>query len=107
MEGGQDMEVEVLNDVGAKAGDRIMLGIESTTLLKVSFLLYIFPVLLMLGGAAIGQHIALSNDMDVAGLSVLFGFLSFLIAFYLIRLRGKKMARNQAYQPRIIKILRP
>ena len=100
------MEVEALNDLGAKVGDRILLGIASTTLLKVSFLLYIFPVLLMLLGAVIGQKIALARGMDVSGLSAVFGFLSFLVAFCLIRLRGKRMARDQAYHPRIIKILK-
>jgi sigma-E factor negative regulatory protein RseC len=106
-EDGQDMEVEVFNDMGAKVGDRILLGVASSALLKISFLLYIFPILLLLLGAVIGQELATTLALEGSGLSALFGFSSFLIAFGLVRLRGRRLARNQAYYPRIVKILKP
>jgi sigma-E factor negative regulatory protein RseC len=105
-EDGQEMEVEVFNDVGAKVGDRILLGVATSALLKISFLLYIFPILLMLIGAVAGQKIAASLALGGSGLSVLFGFVSFVVAFALVRLRGRRLSRNQAYYPRIIKILK-
>jgi sigma-E factor negative regulatory protein RseC len=99
-EDGQEMEVEVFNDVGAKVGDRILLGVATSALLKISFLLYIFPILVA------GQKIAASLALGGSGLSVLFGFVSFVVAFALVRLRGRRLSRNQAYYPRIIKILK-
>ena len=38
------MEVEAVNVAGARVGDQILLRIESGAVLKVSFLLYIFPL---------------------------------------------------------------
>ena len=46
------MEVDAVNSVGAQVGDRIMLYFETGSLLKATFLLYIFPILCMLLGAA-------------------------------------------------------
>jgi sigma-E factor negative regulatory protein RseC len=106
-EDGQEMEVEVLNDVGAKVGDRIRLGVDSGALMKISFLLYIFPILMMLVGAVIGQKVAPDLAMDGSGLAALCGFAGFLLAFVVVRLRGRGLSRNPAYHPRIIKILRP
>jgi len=55
-----DMEVKAINEAGAIAGDRIVLLFETSSLLKATFLLYVFPILLLIIGAAIGQEIAQS-----------------------------------------------
>jgi sigma-E factor negative regulatory protein RseC len=105
--GGKVMEVKALNAAGARVGDRVVVTIMTSSLFKVSFLLYIFPVLWMIGGALIGQQLALAlGHRDPSGLSVLMAFAFFGGAFLMIRLKGKSMARNAKYVPRIIKILR-
>ena len=73
--------------------------------MKVSFLLYIFPVLLMLAGAVIGEKIAPMVGTDPSLLSALLGFVSFGVAFVLIRLTHLRMARKECYRPRIVRIL--
>ena len=104
-ENGQEMEVEAINAANARVGDRILLNVESSALLKVSFLLYIFPVLLMLAGAVIGEKIAPMVGTDPSLLSALLGFVSFGVAFVLIRLTHLRMARKECYRPRIVRIL--
>lgn len=104
-ENGQEMEVEALNAANAKVGDRILLSIESSALLKVSFLLYIFPVLLMLLGAIAGEKLAPLFGVSGSLLSALLGFSSFGVAFVLIRLSHLRMARKDCYRPRIVRIL--
>jgi hypothetical protein len=44
-----------LNPVGARVGDRIQMTISTGSLLKATFLLYVFPILCMLGGAVLGN----------------------------------------------------
>ena len=105
-EGGQEMEVEALNDVGAKVGDRIVISIDSAALLKVSLMLYVFPILLMLIGAALGQKLAPVLNLNPSALSAALGITCFVIAFWVIRIRSKKMARKKEYQPRVIRILK-
>jgi sigma-E factor negative regulatory protein RseC len=104
-ENGQEMEVEAINAANARVGDKILLNVESSALLKVSFLLYIFPVLLMLAGAIIGEKIAPVVGVDPSLLSALLGFVSFGVAFFLIRFTHLRMARKECYRPRIVRIL--
>ena len=65
MGGGKEMEVEAINTAGARIGDRVVIGFETASLLKASFLLYVFPILGLILGAFIGQTAApLLNHPD-------------------------------------------
>ena len=102
---GKDMEVEAINSADAKVGDRIVLNIKTTTLLKATFLLYIFPVLAMIAGAFIGQAVGIRRAVgDPSGMSALFAFLFFGLAFLVIRVTGRRMSKNTDYTPEIIKV---
>jgi sigma-E factor negative regulatory protein RseC len=101
------MEVKALNAAGAHVGDRVVVTIKTSSVVKLSFLLYVFPVLCMIGGALMGQMIALAQGYrDPSGLSAIMALAFFGGAFLVIRLKGKSMARSSEYVPRIIKILR-
>jgi len=104
-ENGQEMEVAAVNGANAKVGDRIVLSVEPSALLKVSFLLYIFPVLMMLLGAIAGEKIASIFAVDASLCAALLGFFGFGLAFVLIRLTHQRMARKECYQPRIVRVL--
>ena len=99
------MEVEAVNVAGAKVGDQILLRIGSAAVLKVSFLLYVFPILVMLVGAIIGQVLAPSLDMNPSGLSAAVGVSCFVLSFILIRRTGNRMAQQKSYRPRVIRII--
>ena len=99
------MEVKAINSVGARVGDRIVLSLETASLLKVTFLIYVFPIVLLIVGAALGQTLAHRIGFSPSGLSVLLGFAFFLTALFIIKGRANKMARKNAYQPKITKIL--
>jgi len=99
------MEVKAINSVGARVGDRIVLSFETASLLKAAFLIYVFPIVLLIVGAALGQTVAPLIEFSPSGLSALLGFAFFLIALFIIKARANKMARKNDYQPRISKIL--
>ena len=101
-----ETEVKALNEVGAKEGDRIILSFETSSLLKVTFLLYVFPILLLIAGAAIGMELAPYFDFNSSALSAIMGFSFFFAAMILIKTTGNKLAKKKEYQPKIIKILR-
>lgn len=103
--GEREMEVKAINSVGARVGDRIVLSLETASLLKVTFLIYVFPIVLLIVGAALGQTLAHRIGFSPSGLSVLLGFAFFLTALFIIKGRANKMARKNAYQPKITKIL--
>jgi len=100
-----EMEVEAINEAGAQVGDRIVLLFETGSLLKATFLLYVFPILLLIAGAALGQEIAPFIDFNPSGLSALTGFLFFIAAVLIVKVRANKMALKKEYRPKIVKIL--
>ncbi len=102
--GGKEMEVEAINTADARVGDRIVLSIQTGSLLKATFLLYVFPILAMIAGAALGQVVAVMRGSDPSGLSALFGFLFFGLAFIVIRITGRRLSSNTRYKPEIIKV---
>jgi sigma-E factor negative regulatory protein RseC len=105
MGGGQDMEVQALNTAGARVGDRIVLSYETPSFLKATFLIYVFPIILLIVGALLGQMLAPILDLSPSALSILLGFAFFFIALVIVKARANKMAQKNAYQPKVIKIL--
>ena len=103
--GGQDMEVKAINSVGASVGDRIVLSFETASLLKATFLIYVFPIILLIAGAALGQALAPFIGLSPSALSVFLGFAFFFIALFIVKSRANRMAQKNAYQPKITKIL--
>jgi sigma-E factor negative regulatory protein RseC len=103
--GSQEREVEAINEVGAKAGDRIQLAINTGSLLKATFLLYIFPVLCMLVGGIAGHAIALRFQWDTSLFAALAAMACLAVAMLVVRFGGNRMANKAAYRPRIIRII--
>ncbi len=46
-----DREIKVINPVGAKAGDTVVIGASSARILHIAFIIYILPII---GAAAVG-----------------------------------------------------
>jgi len=100
-----EMEVKAINEAGAKVGDRIVMSFDSASLLKATFLLYVFPILLLIIGAAIGQETAPYFDFNPSGFSAIIGFSFFFAAVLIIKVRANKLAKKKEYRPKIIKVL--
>ncbi len=100
-----EMEVRAINAAGAAVGDRVVVTFPTASYLKVSFLLYVFPILAMIAGAVLGQESAPGFHFDPGSASVAGGFAFFLLSIVVVRLRGNRMARKDAYKPRISKII--
>ena len=105
MGGDDEMEVRAINEIGAKVGDRIVLSFKTSSLLKASFLLYVFPILLLIVGAVIGQEMAPIFDYNPSGFSAIMGFAFFFVAFLVIKTIADKLAKNNEYRPKVTKIL--
>ncbi|MGD8367971.1 MAG: SoxR reducing system RseC family protein [Desulfobacterales bacterium] len=103
---GEEVEVETLNPVGAGIGDRVVLTFETGPFLKASFLLYVFPILMMMVGGFAGQRFGPQFGLGES-LSAVIGAFAFLAAtFALVRNRANRLARTDAYRPKITRILR-
>ncbi len=103
---GKEMEVEALNPVGAQVGDRVVINFESSALLKISFLLYVFPILCMIAGAVLGQQLAPLFNFRDSTASIIFAILFFMLAFVFIKFRSTRMAQKDVYRPKITRVLK-
>ena len=106
MGGGKEMEVEAINRVGAKVGEKVVLSFDTSPLLKATFLLYVFPIITMIIGAFLGQKMAVLLNFDTSMLSAMMGFSFFGLTLLFVKSRGNKLAKRDEYQPKVIRIIK-
>lgn len=103
--GGKEMEVQAINEAGAQTGDQVVIGFETAPLMKVSFLIYIFPVLGLIAGAIVGETIAPYFSMNKSLSALLIGGFAFFLCYLFIRKKGSELAKDRSYRPKVIRIL--
>lgn len=99
------MEVEAINVADAAVGDRVQIAIESKTLLRAAFLLYVLPIVAMAIGAALGDDWGPKMGFDATLTSIVLGMGAFVAAFCIVRWYANHKASGNAYRPRITRIL--
>lgn len=104
MGGGREVEVPVLNPIGARVGDRVVVKLETSPLLKATFLVYMFPVLLLVIGAATGEWISRSAGLGSPLPSTLLGFGSLAAGLFFMRRIARRLAEKAEYRPRITRV---
>ena len=104
--GGKEMEVEAINDIGARIGQKVVLQFHTSPLLKATFLLYVVPILFLILGAFIGDQAAPRFDMDPSTCSVIVGLVFLGISIKFVKSKGNKLAKKDAYRPKIVRILK-
>jgi len=103
---GEEVEVETLNPAGAGIGDRVVVTFETGSFLKANFLLYVLPILMMIAGALVGQRFAPAAGVDESAAAVIGSLLLFLPTMVFVRYRANLLAQNDAYRPKITRVLR-
>ncbi len=103
---GREMKVQAINTVGAKPGDRVVLSMNTSSLLKASFFLYVFPILCMISGAVAGQKLAHGSGFSESALSAIAGFAAFFLSFVIVKIVGNRLAKKDEYRPKITRIAR-
>ena len=99
----KEMTVTVKNTLGVGEGDHVVIGLETRPILFVTFLLYVFPIILLLIGALIGNSLAPSFHMDPSFVSMIFGFLFFGFSFYIIRKKNNSLSKKEEYKPFLVR----
>ena len=89
------------NDVGAKVGDRVVVGMNESALFKGTLVLYLFPLLLLFVGAAAGSALADSADVK-DGYSVAGAFIGLVAGFIGLKFLSAKIGLGGQFQPVIL-----
>ncbi len=102
---GNNMTIEVSNDLKAKIGDRVRISLPESSLLKLCLLVYLLPVIALVAGACVGAELAKWLNMDSTLTSVIAGCSAMAIVFCVLRwLDGISDFRKKHY-PRMTRIL--
>lgn len=102
---GRSMVVEVDNGLGGGKGDHVELSVPAGTLVKISLLVYILPVIAMIGGAFLGGAVAGAFNLPVSAGSVVGGFSFMGVVFYLLKRFDRSLRARGEFGPRITRIL--
>ena len=100
--GGANAEVRARNTVGAEAGDIVTISMRGSSLLKASFLVYMLPILAMVGGIVLGYLLSRVISVDKNVLVGLFGLVGLSGAFIWLKKKGNKLSGNKEFVPEIV-----
>jgi sigma-E factor negative regulatory protein RseC len=100
--GGANTEIRARNTVGAEPGDVVTISIRGSSVLKASFLVYMLPILAMVGGIILGHLLSRLTSVDKNVLVGVFGLLAFSGAFVWLKKNGDKFSSKQEFIPEII-----
>ena len=98
------MELEVKNILDVHVGDQVVIGVQESSFLKVSFLLYIVPVAGLFTGALFGDWSAPRLGMDPTVSAVVSALVFFAGTLALVRTLGNRLVKDDRYQPRLTKV---
>ena len=104
--GGKDMLADAINDIDAKEGDRVILNINSGSALKLTFIVYMLPVIMLVVGAMTGIKLGKDMSFDPELLAVLLGLGAFILSFLGIIIFGRRQKNNRDYMPVLVKVVR-
>ena len=84
--------VRVRSSLSLSAGEAVVVGLEETALLRASLLLYLLPILALLGGAVAGTGLAGAGGGDWPGIAG--GLLGFAAGLAVSRSRSTALQRG-------------
>jgi sigma-E factor negative regulatory protein RseC len=99
----KELIVKVKNTLNVAKGDQVVIGIETRPILFLTFLLYVFPIILLTAGALIGNGIAPYLQMNPSLISMIIGFSFFGLSFYFIRKKNKSFEQKDEYKPFLVR----
>jgi sigma-E factor negative regulatory protein RseC len=102
----QKLHIEVENSINARDGQRVLIAVQPGSVLKASSILYLFPLLALVGGICLAYFlnwfVGLPGNVEWWGIGS--GMVLFFLAYVIIRLREPVRRKNPSYAPRMIRV---
>jgi len=104
--GGEDiMEAEAINSANAQVGDRVLLKIPGKALWKISFVLYMIPVIFLIAGVIVGMNLAKSYALEPELGGLILGILGCTLSYLIIKFVSRAIRNDKGYVPEIVKVI--
>ncbi len=94
------IETEALNVAGAKVGQKVKVIMTSYTYYKSAVLIYVLPIVALIGGAILGKIYLPSyiTVKDTDSLAALGGFFAFIISLLVVKVLLNKINKKTEHQ---------
>ncbi|BAO44052.1 SoxR reducing system RseC family protein [Thiolapillus brandeum] len=94
------------NEVGAKEGDQVILGLDEAALQMASLLVYLVPILGLIAGAMLGTWLGSKLATGyVEILSILGGSGGFFVSLSVVRHYSDALSGKHEYQAQILRVI--
>lgn len=95
----EDFILEVLDECNAKIGDFVLVEIKKENYYKVTFLVYLFPLILFILGTIIGYIVGEKYNLDPQLLGFALGMIFLAVSYMMIRFIDKKSIKKEKIIP--------
>ena len=102
--GRRPMRLSVANGIGARVGERVIIGVPESGLLWAAVSAYLLPLLALLAGAITGQQLGDASEFIGAEWASLVGsVLGFALALRWLMVHSGRLAEDPRYRPVILR----
>ncbi len=100
-------EMEAINYINAKEGQKVKIAMKPYTYLKGTILIYGVPVIALIIGAIFGKGFLtqIFTDLDPDVLSAISGFSALIVSFIIVKIFSSRIEKKGKLQPVIDEIL--
>lgn len=102
---GQALQLSILNTIGAKENDNVIVGLSESGFVQASFYLYIFPLFGMLGFASIADVFFSEQSSEL--FVIVAGIIGLFFGSVLARkvLNKKHKVHKKLFEPKLLKVI--
>ena len=103
--GSDSIIVSANNKIGAKPGQRVLIEVKESNVLRAAFVVFILPLIALFIGVMLGGIIGKYMEFNVFMFQVIGGIIAFLLSIIVIKIFDKASAANEKSKPVIVRIL--
>ena len=101
----KEMLIEVPNTLDAGVGDRVEISVPTRSLLKLSLLVYFFPIIMFVAGAVLGGQWGEASHKDPSLMSIAGGIIAMAGSFLVLKRLDRFAGGREELHPRMTRIL--
>ena len=101
----RNMLIEVKNSLNAKEGDMVEVSVPEGTFMKLSLMVYIFPVVALMIGAFLGSFLSMQLNTDPSATAAITAAIFLVASFLGLKIIDKKKETGDKYYPRMTRIV--
>ena len=99
------LQVDAFNKIGAQPGDTVEIEIESAKILRHSFIVFIFPLFMLVAGYLLGLQFTkgINDSGEEAG--IIGAVMGLVLSFIVIRLYDRIKAKDHTHSAQVVTLI--